>query len=83
MCFASGVFTYAQETVTQEQFLTNYIKSILPQKIPQSAKYIAVRYQKVSPSLNRLLQQAIVLDLIPNARISLDRNAPITQRQVA
>jgi hypothetical protein len=80
----SGIFTYAQETLTQEQFLTSYIKFLLPKTIPQSAKYIQVRYQNVpSPAMNHLLQQAIVLDMIPNAKITLDWKKPITQRQVA
>lgn len=57
---------------------------IQPTTPPQSAKYIQVRYQDVpSATLYHLLQKAIVLDLFPNADVQIDRNAPITQQQVA
>lgn len=80
----SGVFTFAQETVTQEQFLTKYLQLLLPQAVPPAAKYIQVYYQNIpSPATKRLLQEAIFLGKLPNAKVVLDRDAPISQRQVA
>ncbi|MEI7562377.1 MAG: hypothetical protein WCJ39_01260 [bacterium] len=83
--FGAGRYTHAQEGITQEQFLTSYLRYILPtSNIPQSAKYIQVRYPKVpNQTLYRLMQQAIVLDILPNAQASLDWQSRISQKQVA
>ena len=85
MTMVIGVTAFAQSGLTQEQFLTSYLTMLLQQSTPpQSAKYIQVRYHDVpSLTLYHLLQQAIVLDMFPNANVQIDWNAPISQQEVA
>lgn len=76
---------FAEYWLTLEQFLNTYVNVVVQnQKIPDSYRYIELKYPNVSKStkLYENLQKAVYLDLFPNANIELPLDKQITQEQV-
>jgi hypothetical protein len=71
--------------LTLEQFLNTYVNVVVQdQIIPDTYRYIELKYPNISPStkLYETLQKAVYLDLFPNADIELPLDKQITQEQV-
>ncbi|MDD3262670.1 MAG: S41 family peptidase [Candidatus Absconditabacteria bacterium] len=76
---------FAEYGLTLEQFLNTYVNVVVQdQIIPDTYRYIELKYPNISPStkLYETLQKAVYLDLFPNADIELPLDKQITQEQV-
>lgn len=82
MIFSFITPVFAEYGLTFEQFLTSYVNVVTQDKnIPNTYNYIGLKYPNVSKwtEMYTILQKAVYLDLLPNARIDLPFDKQITQ----
>lgn len=73
---------FAEYGLTFEQFMTTYVDVLEQQQpVPDSYRYIQLQYPNISQDMDfyDILQKAVYLDLLPNARVHLPLDKHITQ----